>query len=626
VGCVKNSQTNDRNEQSHNSNADLRSPFIYREDEALEKKFDGRQVRRLMSYLRLHPRLIVFSLVATTLGILVTLAAPYLVGKAINVAVGDKHPNTLLEYCAVLIVLYALNFFATRFRIYYTNLLGQSVIQHIREQLFHHVQFLSLKFFDERPAGSVLVRIMNDVNSMQDLFTNGVINTITNLFTLVGIIIIMLVLNWKLAILCMIVVPFMFLLSTRLTIQIRRSWQLVRLRLSRMNAHLAESIQGMRVTEAYARQTENEEFFRGVNGEYRRVFLGAQRRSIMFGPLVDLTGAIGSAVLFGYGVVELRAGLVTVGLLVAFANYLGNFWTPIAQLGQVYNQLLVAMASSERIFQYLDTAQTVAESDQAIAPETIEGRVEFRNVTFAYDSGSPALDDVSFAVEPGQTVALVGHTGAGKSTVINLLSRFYDVTEGSVLVDGEDIRSFTVESLRSRIGVVLQDTFIFTGSILDNIRFSRPGATDEEVRAAARAVHADTFIEALPQGYHTEVRERGSSLSMGQRQLLSFARALLADPRILVLDEATASIDTQTEELIQRGLARLLAGRTAFVVAHRLSTIRHADQILVFAQGKIVERGNHDSLLAARGVYRELVDAQYRMMREDSGVAVGLES
>lgn len=593
---------------------DLRAPFIYRDEEALEKKFQWSQMRRLFSYMGYYPKLIAGALIATLGGIAVALLAPYMVGRMIDTVIAKGDSQHLVTDVFLLLALYLFNFVATQFRIHLTNLLGQSVIHRLRTQLFQHVQGLSLGFFDKRPAGSVLVRIMNDVNSLQDLFTNGVINSITNLFTLIGIIAIMLSLNAKLALVTMVVVPFMFLLSTRLTIRIRRAWQQVRIRLSRINAHLAESIQGMRVTEAYARQTENQSFFADMNEDYMNMFLRAQRRSILFGPLVDITGAFGSALLFWYGVHLLTAGVVTVGLLVAFANYLGNFWTPISQLGQVYNQLLVAMASSERIFQYLDTKPGVKDIQDAAKLPALAGEVRFEDVDFEYERDRKALNQVSFTAAAGQTIALVGHTGAGKSTVMNLLARFYDVTSGRILIDGEDLRSLKSDWLRSQIGIVLQDTFIFSGTIMENIRYGNPSASDEEVMAAACAVYADEFIGKLEHGYQTEVRERGSRLSMGQRQLISFARAILANPKILVLDEATASIDTYTEQLIQKALQVLLAGRTAFGVAHRLSTIREADQILVFNHGEIVERGTHAELMQVGGHYFHLVQAQYQFL------------
>jgi ATP-binding cassette subfamily B multidrug efflux pump len=593
---------------------ELRSPFIYKDDEQLERPVRFEQMRRLSAYVLRFKKLAVLSLIATVGGIIVSLAAPYLLGVTINAALGRKNLHLLFVYGGILAALYILNTVAATYRIRFTNWLGQSIIRELRAELFGHVQSLSFDFFDQRPAGSVLVRIMNDVNALQDLFTNGVINSITNMLTLVGIIVIMLSLDWRLALISMVVVPIMFLLSTKLRATIRRAWQSVRLRLSRLNAHLNEAIQGVRVTQAYAREDENQTFFQSMNGEYLNRFRVAQKLSALFGPGVDFTGAVGSALLFFFGVHFLLGGSVTVGLLVAFANYLGNFWTPISQLGNVYNQLLVAMASSERIFQYLDTVPSVLDQPGAQALPPIRGDVEFADVVFEYEPGKRALDHVSFRARAGETIALVGHTGAGKSTVINLLARFYEPSSGRILVDGMDICAVSLRSLRAQVGIVLQDTFIFSGTIMENIRFGRPDASDDEVIEAARAVNADAFISQLENGYHTEVRERGSRLSMGQRQLLSFARAILADPRILILDEATASIDTHTEHLIQQGLQRLLAGRTSFVVAHRLSTIREADQILVFAQGRIIEHGTHGALMGGRGYYHQLVQAQYRYM------------
>lgn len=602
------------NRAPRHTESELRAPFIYKDDEALEKKFQLSQIKRLFMYVTDHPKLIVLAMIATLGNLFATLFGPYMVGRAIDTAIGANNTGRLITDAAILLATYILTYVSSHYRIYLTNLLGQTVIQKLREELFSHVQRLSLGFFDSRPAGSVLVRIMNDVNSLQDLFTNGVINSITNVLTLIGIIVIMLSLNAKLAIVTFLIVPIMFLISTRLTVTIRRAWQQVRLRLSRLNAHLAEAIQGMRVTEAYTRQTENQSFFQGLNHDWMRKFLRAQRVSILFGPMVDVTSAIGSMVLFWYGIHLLRGNLVTIGLLVAFANYLGNFWQPITQLGQLYNQLLVAMASSERIFQYLDTVPTVQDLPEAKSLPELQGEVEFDGVTFEYEENRKAIEDVNFRVHPGQTIALVGHTGAGKSTVMNLLARFYDPTGGRILIDGQDIRNVRTDSLRSQIGIVLQDTFIFSGTITENIRYGNPNASDEDVMAAASAVYADEFIRELEDGYQTEVRERGSRLSMGQRQLLSFARAILADPKILILDEATASIDTYTEHLIQKGLQVLLAGRTAFVVAHRLSTIRESNQILVFHEGHIVERGTHAELMRAHGNYYHLVEAQYQFL------------
>lgn len=383
---------------------------------------------------------------------------------------------------------------------------------------------------------------------------------------------------------------------------------------SRINSHLNESIQGIRVTQAYTQEQENMSYFDGMNNSSKRSWDKASAMNQGFGPLIDITGGFGTLILFWFGSYLIQTDQLTVGLLVAFATYVGNFWEPINRLGQMYNQLLVAMASSERIFEFMDEQPSITDKPGAKEMPTIRGDVRLKDVVFEYEPGRQALKGIQLEAKAGQSIALVGHTGSGKSTIINLLSRFYDITSGELTIDGLDIRDVKVESLRSQISIVLQDTFIFSGTIRDNIRFGRLDATDEEIEKAAKAVHAHDFIINLPRGYDTEVEERGNVLSMGQRQLLSFARALLADPRILILDEATASIDTETELKIQDALKVLLQGRTSFMVAHRLSTIRHADNIIVLDHGEIIESGNHDQLMKKQGVYRGLVEAQFRFV------------
>jgi ATP-binding cassette subfamily B protein len=388
---------------------------------------------------------------------------------------------------------------------------------------------------------------------------------------------------------------------------------------SRINAHLNECIQGIRVTQAFTQERENMRFFDRMNADNRESWNRGTALNMTFGPLIEITGAIGYCILFLYGAYLIQHGEITIGLLVAFANYIGNFWDPINRLGQMYSQLLIAMASSERIFEFIDEQPSVPEKPNAKELPPIQGNIRMENLVFEYESGRPALKGIDLAIEAGKSVALVGHTGSGKSTIINLICRFYDTTGGSITIDGHSIRDVTLHSLRSQIGIVLQDTFIFSGTIRDNIRFGSLNATDEEVEKAAKAVHAHDFIVGLPNGYDTQVEERGTVLSVGQRQLLSFARALLADPHVLILDEATASIDTETELKIQQALKTLLAGRTSIIIAHRLSTIRHADLIVVLDHGRIMEQGNHDELMAERKIYYGLIDAQYRLLQQPTG-------
>jgi ATP-binding cassette subfamily B protein len=593
--------------------------FIYQDDELIEKPFNWQQLGRLFTYLKPYRKqLLPVILVGMVLGTLTRLAIPTIVIMAIDEAIDPKDGESsipkLLMFAAIMLGLYIIQWASNTYRIKHTNIVGQRVIHDLRSHLFSHIQTLSFRFFDKRPAGSVLVRVTNDVNALQDLFTNGVVNLLMDCVQLVGIVIILLVWNFKLGLSVMLTVPLMFLVSSALRKRIRFAWQDVRIKQSRINSHLNESIQGIKVTQAYVQEKENIQFFESMNASNIRSWNRASAMNQSFGPIIELTSAVGSLILFWYGSYLISNDALTVGMLVGFANYIGNFWEPINRLGQMYSQLLIAMASSERIFEYLDERPVVGEMPEARQLAEVNGHVLFDNLVFEYEAGRPALKGVTIEAKPGQSIALVGHTGSGKSTIMNLLCRFYDPTAGRVRIDGTDIRDVSLESLRSQIGIVLQDTFIFSGTIRDNIRFGKLDATDDEIVEAAKAVHAHEFIMSLKDAYDTEVQERGNVLSMGQRQLLSFARALLANPRILILDEATASIDTETELRIQKALQTLLKGRTSFIVAHRLSTIRHSDRIVVLDHGSIVEQGSHDELMALRGTYHGLIEAQYRFL------------
>ncbi|ANY68941.1 multidrug ABC transporter ATP-binding protein [Paenibacillus sp. BIHB 4019] len=597
---------------------DKKERFIYKDDDAIEKPFNWAQVGRLFVYMKPYKRQLIPAIFMMIIGTLTRLATPALVILAIDEAIqpadGAASLPKLYLYAGLMLLLYVVQWAANSYRIKYTNIIGQKVIYDLRHDLFKHIQKLSFRFFDKRPAGSVLVRITNDVNALQDLFTNGVVNLLMDCVQLLGIVVILLVWNFKLGLAIMVTVPLMFIVSTALRKRIRFAWQDVRMKQSRINAHLNESIQGMKVTQAYVQEKDNMRFFDYMNTVNVKSWNKASALNQAFGPVIEITSAIGTFILFWYGAHLIQQGAITIGLLVGFANYIGNFWDPINRLGQMYSQLLIAMASSERIFEFIDEEPTVNEKGAAKALPNIHGDVVFDNIIFEYEKGRQALKGISLEAKAGQSIALVGHTGSGKSTIINLLCRFYDPVSGSVKIDGKDIRDVTIESLRSQVGIVMQDTFIFSGTIRDNIRYGRLEASDADIVEAAKAVHAHDFIMNLPDGYDTEVEERGNILSMGQRQLLSFARALLANPRILILDEATASIDTDTELKIQEALKALLAGRTSFMIAHRLSTIRNADEIIVLDHGRIVERGKHEALIAQKGVYNGLIEAQYRFL------------
>ncbi|WP_073201311.1 ABC transporter ATP-binding protein [Gracilibacillus kekensis] len=590
--------------------------FYYPLDQAVEKPFNWKQMLRLLFYLKPYSKtLMPAAIIAMLISTMVRLVVPIIIGEVvINKAIGNKDVSLLTYMIIGISILYLLSYVANMYRIKWVNILGQRVIHNLRKSLFSHVQRLSHNFFDKRSAGSILVRILNDVNSLQELFTNGIINLLMDVVMLSGIIVILFVFSPPLALAVLIILPIMFLISIKLRRRIRRTWQDVRIQKSRLNSHLNESMQGIRITQSFSQEKENTEFFNGVNTDNYEKERLAMKKSAYFGPFVEMSNAVGTVILISYGAHLIIIGQIDIGTFVTFAFFLGMFWEPISRLGQIYNQLLVAMASSERIFEFLDEQPNVEEKKDAKAFKDMKGNIVFDKVQFSYDEDRVALHEISLEMKQGQTVALVGHTGSGKSTIANLISRFYDPTKGEVRIDGHDLRDMRLDSLRTNISVVLQDTFIFSGTIMENIRFGRPEASDDEVMEAAKVVGADDFIKRLSNGYQTEVEERGNILSAGERQLLSFARALLADPRILILDEATASIDTETEVKIQKALKKLLEGRTAIMIAHRLSTIRESDNIIVLEHGKILEQGNHDELMKKQGEYYDLVKSQFEML------------
>ncbi len=589
------------------------------DDEAIERPFDKSQFIRLLQYMKPYKKHVLLALVLMVIATACSLGQTFALSRAVS-DLQKEAPVLPTVLLVSMVIMAGLGALCTRNRARLMDTAGRKAIAKLRQDLFDHIQHMSFSFFDTRSAGKLLVRVINDVNALNDLFTNGIVNVLIECLTMVLLLVIMLVVNWKLTLIAMCILPILIFIMFKLKREMRKRWQRVRMKTSSMNGYLHESLAGMRVTEAFVREDENQDTFEMVNNEIRERWMRAVQINNSFWPALDVTGTLGTVLVYYFGVKFMgdAAHPLQLANLLLILWYLGRFWEPLNTLSNFYNSLLTAMASMERIFEIMDTEPEIKDKPDAKPLPPIEGRVTFDDVTFSYTPEKVILKNVSFEVKPGQTIALVGPTGAGKSTVVNLISRFYDVTGGAVRIDGHDVRDVQLHSLREQMGVMMQDSFIFTGTIMDNIRYGKLDATDEEVMAAAKAVHADDFIRAMPKGYMTEVNERGSSLSVGQRQLISFARALLNDPKILILDEATSSIDTHTEILIQKALDVLLKGRTSFVIAHRLSTIRNADCIMVIQDGHVAERGTHDELIKLEGGhYKELCDAQYRFLMDD---------
>jgi len=596
------------------------SKALITEDEVFERPINTRYISRMLKYLKPYKWPVTGAFITMILSSAAAVSSPLILKYAIDNYI-EMNDFSGIPWLALAIVLTSgLSALGMRYKLRLMNITGRKAIAQIRKELFEHIQELGFDFFDTRSAGKIMVRVINDVNSLLGLFNNGIINSLTNIFMVILIAILMLVLDWRLALIGFSTMPFLLLSAFVLRPFIRRTWRQVRQKISNMNGHLHESLAGIKVTYAFAREDRSTDMFRQTNNDINKSWMRAIRINNLMFPSVEIISVLGTCLIYFFGVQRMYpadgTAALSLGTLISMTWYLGQFWGPIDQLSRIYTQLLVAMASLERIFEIMDRPVLIKNNERQVKADKLMGRVEFRDVTFGYDEDQVVLDHVSFSALPGQAIAFAGPTGAGKSTIINLLSRFHDVNSGSIQIDGVDVRDYDLHSLRSNIGIMLQDTFIFSGTIMDNIRYGRLSATDEEVIEAAKAVHAHEFIIRMENGYQTEVNERGSRLSMGQRQLLAFARTLLADPSILILDEATASIDTHTEILIQRAIETLLKGRTSFIIAHRLSTIRKADSIMIVDGGKIIESGTHAELIAMGGVYKALCDSQYRYLEK----------
>lgn len=583
-------------------------------DETLEKEFNWSHYKRLGAYIKPYKKAVFKTLFVIILANLASMLGPYFTKIAIDQVIPQKNLSLLLILGAIFLFSLVIIGWCMRYRIYAITEIGQDILKDMRFSIFEHLQKLPFSYFDSRPHGKILIRVVNYINTLSDLLSNGLINLISDLFNVIITLIIMLFIDVKLTLYSLLLLPVLFVMVLFIQGKQRKAYQELSNKQSNLNAYIHESISGIKITQSFAREDENFQIFNEVSEEYRQSFMKAVRVQYLLWPAVQNISVITTCFIYFVGIRQLGVS-VTTGTLIAFIGYINNFWNPVINIGNFYNSLITATAYLERIFETMDVVPEIQDAPHAIALPPIKGTVDFQHVYFRYEEGKNILTDVSFHIEPGQTIALVGPTGAGKTTIINLLSRFYDVNEGAVKIDGYDVRDVTLRSLRKQMGVMLQDTFIFSGTIIENIRYGNLAATEEEVIQAAKIVRAHDFIKDLKDGYETVVEERGSTLSAGQRQLISFARALLADPKILILDEATSSIDTKTEELLQEGLQQLLKGRTSFIIAHRLSTIKNSDKIFYIDGGRIVEEGSHDQLMAKHALYHHLYQSQYDLLK-----------
>ena len=583
-----------------------------REEQVLGKAYDGRLMRRLLVYIAPYRSSAVLALLLIISAAVLSILPPYLTKIAIDRYIQNHDLAGLNRvaalYVGILVAVLGLTYGQTMVM----NLMGQKIMYDLRMQIFRHLEALDVAFFDRNPVGRLMTRVTTDVDALNELFTSGVISIFGDLCTLSGIVVTLFVLDFRLALAIFSVLPLLFLVTFTFKIKVRDSFRRVRTAIARINTFLQENITGTAVVQIFGQEKKQFEKFTRINCEHLEANLQSIFYYAVFYPLLELVGALAVALIVWYGGFKVLSGTLTLGALVAFIQYSDRFFRPISDLSEKYTILQAAMASSERIFKLLDTPPSIVSRPDPRTLRVRSGRVEFRGVHFAYHPGDEVLHDVSFAVEPGEKVAIVGPTGAGKSTIISLLSRFYDIQQGQVLIDGVDIRDYDLQALRLSVGIVLQDVFLFSGSIANNIRLGNTEISDEQLRRAAEIVHASEFVEKLKAGYEARVGERGSSLSVGQKQLLAFARALAYDPRILVLDEATSSIDTETELLIRDAIEKLMVGRTCIVIAHRLSTIQKADRIIVLHRGRIREMGTHQELLKLKGIYWKLYQLQYK--------------
>ena len=586
---------------------------LEREDEERVRKVPDRVlIARLAKYMFKHKGRLAIAVTAVLVASLSGLVPPYLLKVAIDNYIVKGNLTGLTFVAVILVAVYLINWFSDYQRTYQISWLGQNMVNEIRMNLFSHLQDLSFSFYDKSEAGRIISRVTNDTDTLSMIFVQGIVTVLSDILTLVGIVIVMLWLSVSLTLATLVVLPILLLCTLVFQSRLRRAYRMTRKKIAKVTSKLQESISGIREIQSFTRERDTIEVFRQANIENLQANVQAGRIFALLMPVIQIIGAVGTCIVLWYGGILTIGEGITLGILVAFLAYVTRFFRPIVNLTTFYNTVQSAMAAAERIFETMDTRPEVTDAPEAVELPRVKGRIAFKNVSFGYNPSDPVLKNIDFSVEQGKSLAIVGPTGAGKSTTVRLLSRFYEPQSGNITVDYYDVRDVTLKSLHNQMGVVLQEPFLFSGTIMENIRYGKLDATDEEVKNIARLVGAHEFITSFPDGYETEVGERGMRLSVGQRQLISFARALLRDPPILILDEATSSLDPYTELKIKRGLSVLLRNRTSLVIAHRLSTVRNADNIIVVNDGEIVEEGNHKELMKKRGLYRRLYDKQFK--------------
>lgn len=583
-----------------------------KDDEQMSSVSKKTTMLRLFRYLLSYKITIAIVIMIMLITVAISIVNPLLIERAIDVHIANKDVDRLLILIAFAVGINLLFIALVKLRMFLMAKMSNDVLLRIRQELYSHIQKLSFNFFDSRPTGKILARIIGDVNSLKDVLSDSVTTLIPDFVTISAVVVIMLIKNWRLALASLVSLPLMlgglWYIETRAHLR----WRIFRKKSSNLNAFIHEDLSGMRIIQSFTAEKETEEDFDLLLGEHQGSFMNAIYINDAFFSVIDLSWSLGTIAMYFVAIKLMGISVDSVGTLISFGMFIGMFWRPIMNLSNFYNKLITNISGAERIFDILDTKPEITDADNVMDMPVIKGEVIFDHVSFSYDKDTQVLNDVSFAVKPGETIALVGPTGAGKTTIVNLISRFYDVQEGNVYIDGYNVKDVSIESLRTQMGIMTQDNFLFSGTVKDNIRYGKLDATDEEIIAAAKAVNAHDFIMKLEKGYDTELRERGNGLSIGQRQLLAFARTMVSMPKILILDEATSSIDTHTEILVQQGIEALLKGRTSFVIAHRLSTISKADRIFVIDDGKILEEGNSEELLAKKGLYYDLYMAQFK--------------